>query len=89
MVSQSLPKIIQGGMGAAVSSWELAQAVARCGQLGVVSGTALEVILTRRLQLGDPNGEIREALAAFPFPEQAYVRIQRLGGTWTRPDAHR
>ncbi len=32
-------------MGAGVSNWRLAQAVSRQGQLGVVSGTALDVIL--------------------------------------------
>lgn len=55
-------------MGAAVSSWPLAQAVSRSGQLGVVSGTALAVVLARRLQLGDPGRELRHALAQYPFP---------------------
>ena len=41
MNSLGLPPIIQGGMGAAVSSWQLAFTVASQGQLGVVSGTAL------------------------------------------------
>jgi nitronate monooxygenase len=63
-----LPVIIQGGMGAGVSSWRLAQAVSRLGQLGVVSGTALEVILARRLQDGDPGGHMRRGLEQFPFP---------------------
>ncbi len=62
------PLIIQGGMGAAVSGWPLARAVSRLGQLGVVSGTALAMVLARRLQLGDPGGELRHALAQFPFP---------------------
>lgn len=62
------PRIIQGGMGAGVSHWQLARAVSRTGQLGVVSGTALDVILVRRLQDGDPSGDIRRALAAFPCP---------------------
>jgi nitronate monooxygenase len=62
------PKIIQGGMGAGVSDWRLARAVATAGQLGVVSGTALDLILTRRLQEGDPQGHVRRALAAFPEP---------------------
>lgn len=66
-----LPVIIQGGMGAGVSGWRLAQAVSRRGQLGVVSGTALDEILVRRLQDGDPGGDIRRALAAFPFQEMA------------------
>ena len=55
----------------AVSSWRLASAVARSGQLGVVSGTALDVVLARRLQDGDPGGAMRRALAAFPVPEVA------------------
>lgn len=65
---ESLPRIIQGGMGVAVSGWELARAVARRGQLGVVSGTILEVVMARRLQQGDPGGHVRRALAAFPYP---------------------
>lgn len=63
-----LPLVIQGGMGAGVSAWQLAQAVCRTGQLGVVAGTALDVILARRLQLGDPGGHMRRALAALPIP---------------------
>ncbi len=63
-----LPTIIQGGMGAAVSSWELARAVSLSGELGVVSGTALDVVCARRLQLGDPGGHMRRALAHFPVP---------------------
>ena len=53
MAALGLPAIIQGGMGAAVSSWALAKEVAKCGQLGVVSGTALESVVARRLQDGD------------------------------------
>jgi NAD(P)H-dependent flavin oxidoreductase YrpB (nitropropane dioxygenase family) len=60
------PRIIQGGMGVAVSGWPLARAVALTGQLGVVSGTALEVVLARRLQRGDAGGHVRRALAHFP-----------------------
>ncbi|MGB7134236.1 MAG: nitronate monooxygenase [Acidobacteriaceae bacterium] len=63
-----LPGIIQGGMGAGVSGWRLAQAVSQTGHLGVVSGTALDEILVRRLQDGDPGGHMRRALAAFPLP---------------------
>ena len=70
------PVIIQGGMGAGVSSWRLAQAVSSQGQLGVVSGTALDQILVRRLQDGDPGGHIRRALEAFPFRSMA-ERIAR------------
>lgn len=66
-----LPTIIQGGMGAGVSNWRLAQAVSACGQLGVVSGTALDAILARRLQDGDPGGHMRRGLDLFPIPELA------------------
>jgi nitronate monooxygenase len=65
------PVIIQGGMGAGVSNWRLAQAVSRLGQLGLVSGTALDPILARRLQDGDPDGHMRRGLDAFPFPAMA------------------
>jgi nitronate monooxygenase len=65
------PKIIQGGMGASISNWRLAQAVSRIGQLGVVSGTALDGIISRRLQDGDPEGLVRRALEHFPFPGMA------------------
>ncbi|MEO7998041.1 MAG: nitronate monooxygenase, partial [Gemmatimonadaceae bacterium] len=62
----TLPLIIQGGMGVGVSGWKLANAVARSGQLGVVSGTALDTTLIRRLQDGDVGGHLRRAIAAFP-----------------------
>ncbi len=65
------PKIIQGGMGVGISGWRLAQAVSKLGQLGVVSGVALEVVLIRRLQDGDLGGHIRRALASFPFRDMA------------------
>lgn len=58
-------------MGAGVSNWRLAQAVSQLGQLGVVSGTALDQILARRLQDGDPGGHMRRGLNAFPFPAMA------------------
>jgi len=58
-------------MGAGVSSWRLANAVSSAGHLGVVSGTALDAILARRLQVGDPGGHMRRAMAHFPIPEIA------------------
>lgn len=64
----SPPVLIQGGMGAGVSGWRLARAVSSAGQLGVVSGTALALIMARRLAVGDPGGAMRQALAAFPVP---------------------
>ncbi|MDD5484388.1 MAG: nitronate monooxygenase [Kiritimatiellae bacterium] len=65
------PMIIQGGLGAAVSSWQLARVVSRLSQMGVVSGTALPGIISRRLQLGDLDGKLRHALQSFPIPEMA------------------
>lgn len=62
----SYPIVIQGGMGAGISNWRLARAVSRLGQLGVVSGTALDQILARRLQDGDLDGHMRHALSHFP-----------------------
>ena len=61
------PTIIQGGMGVAVSGWQLARAVSSLGQLGVISGTALDAVLVRRLQDGDAGGHVRRALEQFPF----------------------
>ncbi len=55
-------------MGVAVSNWVLASAVSRQGHLGVVSGTAIAIVLSRRLQLGDPEGHVRRALSRFPVP---------------------
>jgi nitronate monooxygenase len=64
-----LPEIIQGGMGVGVSNWRLAKEVASRGQLGVVSGTAIDTVFVRRLQLGDLDGSVRRALDNFPWPD--------------------
>ena len=72
-----LPTIIQGGMGAGVSSWLLARAVSKAGQLGVVSGTAIDVIMARRLQIGDAGGHMRRALEHFPIPGVAQRILDR------------
>ena len=65
------PKIIQGGMGVAISSWKLARSVSSLKQLGVVSGTALDMVTARRLQDGDADGSVRRALDAFPIRAMA------------------
>lgn len=39
--------------------------------MGVVSGTAMDLVLTRRLQIGDPGGHCTKAMEAFPIPEVA------------------
>lgn len=72
-----LPVLIQGGMGVAVSGWRLARAVGELGQLGVVSGTALDVVHARRLGDGDPGGHLRRAYAAFPVPAIAERVLDR------------
>ncbi|MGB2571021.1 nitronate monooxygenase [Micromonospora citrea] len=71
-------------MGVGVSGWRLARAVAGTGQLGVVSGVALDALLARRLQDGDPDGQVRRALAHFPDPALADRTLRRYfvpGGT--------
>jgi nitronate monooxygenase len=64
-------------MGIGVSAWPLANAVSRLGQLGVVSGTVLDVFLARRLQEGDAGGHLRRALDHFPVPELAQKVLDR------------
>lgn len=50
-----VPSIIQGGMGVRISSWNLARTVASCGEMGVISGTCMEIVMVRQLQKGDPG----------------------------------
>ncbi|HLA44477.1 MAG TPA: hypothetical protein VJZ27_13625, partial [Aggregatilineales bacterium] len=63
------PKIIQGGMGVAISDWNLARTVSSLGHLGVVSGTGLAIVIGARLMNGDEGGPIRRALSHFPYQE--------------------
>ncbi len=71
------PVLIQGGMGAGVSDWRLARAVSLTGQLGVISSTALDTIVARRLQDGDPGGHMRRGLEKFPFPAMAQRILEK------------
>lgn len=64
-------------MGIGVSGWRIASAVSRESQLGVISGTALDTVIVRRLQDGDPDGHMRRALGHFPVPEIAERIIER------------
>ncbi len=64
-------------MGVAVSDWRLANAVARLGQLGIVSGSMLDTVFVRRLQDGDAGGHVRRAVAAFPAPEVGEEVLRR------------
>ncbi|MDR1496964.1 MAG: nitronate monooxygenase [Puniceicoccales bacterium] len=73
----NFPQIIQGGMGIAISNWRLARAVARRGQIGVVSGTAIDSVHVRILQDGDKEGVLRTAYKKFPVQEIAQRFIDR------------
>jgi len=59
--TQPDPEIISGGMGVRISWWVMARIVSMMGGLGVVSGTALEIVYPRILQDGDPGGNVRRA----------------------------
>ncbi len=79
----TVPRIIQGGMGFAVSGWTLARSVSRLGHLGVVSGSGLDLLVSRLLQSGDPGGHIHRALERFPVPsiaQQVLTRHEIRGG---------
>lgn len=76
------PLIIQGGMGVGVSNWVLANAVSKCGHLGVISGTFLDTVFARRLQLGDQGGHLKRAVDRFPNPEIA----QRVYNRFFQPE---
>jgi len=64
-----LREVIQGGMGVAISDWNLARSVSMQGQLGVVSGTGIHLLMISRLMEGDLDGHIRRALGHFPFQD--------------------
>jgi nitronate monooxygenase len=64
-----LSKIIQGGMGVAISDWNLARAVSMQGYCGVVSGTGIALMMISRLMEGDEEGHVRRALSHFPYQE--------------------
>ena len=71
-------RLIQGGMGVYVSNWRMAKAVSKDRPgitAGTVSGTGLDVVYVRLLQLGDPGGHVRRAFYA--FDDQFDVSIGR------------
>ena len=73
----NLPIIIQGGMGVAISDWKLAKAVSQLGQMGVVSGTGIALVLASRLAKGDLAGHMRRALANFALPDAVQTILDR------------
>ncbi len=81
--ADTLPEIIQGGMGVAVSHWRLARTVARAGGLGVISGVGPDLMVARLLQDGDPEGDVRRVLGRYPdqsFVQATLDRFFRPGG---------
>ena len=60
-----------------VSSWKLAREVARAGELGIISGTAMDIVLVRWLQDGDPGNLYRNALKHFPDQGMAQRMIDK------------
>ncbi len=77
----SYPLVIQGGMGIAVSSYHLAKAVSMAGQLGVVSGTAIDAVMAMRLHYGDILGNVRRSLNNFPVKEIGQQMIDKFYNT--------
>lgn len=57
------PAIISGGMGIWISCWVMSRIVSMMGGMGIVSGTALDIVYARILQNGDPGGHVRRAFA--------------------------
>ena len=72
-----LVEIIQGGMGVAISDWNLARSVSMQGQLGVVSGTGIHLLMISRLMEGDLDGHVRRALDHFPIQEPVQRILQK------------
>jgi nitronate monooxygenase len=85
--NRAVPWLIQGGMGIAISGWPLARAVSSLGQLGVVSGTAIDNVFVRRLQDHGVDGELQSALDGFPAQGvvddivSKYGSVRRTGST--------
>ena len=71
------PWLIQGGMGIAISGWPLARAVSSAGQLGVVSGTAIDNVFVRRLQDWGVDETLRAVLDRFPVQSVVDEAINR------------
>ncbi len=85
---ETLPWLIQGGMGIAISGWPLARAVSSAGQLGVVSGTAIDNVFVRRLQDCGVDDELQRALDLFPLQSVVEDIVGKYGSirrTGSRP----
>lgn len=85
--SATPPWLIQGGMGIAISGWTLARAVAAAGQLGVVSGTAIDTVFARRLQDEGVDESLRSVLDSFPVPAIVEDCLRRYAAVRRAPNA--
>ena len=81
------PWLIQGGMGIAISGWPLARAVAREGQLGVVSGTAIDNVFARRLQDNGVDAELQDVLDGFPLQSAVSAALSQFATKKRLPSA--
>jgi NAD(P)H-dependent flavin oxidoreductase YrpB (nitropropane dioxygenase family) len=72
------PVLISGGMGIWVSNWRMSRILSLLGGMGIVSGTALEVVYVRLLQQGDKGGHVRRAF------EELGARVPALAGPLRR-----
>ncbi len=79
--TNAVPWLIQGGMGIAISGWPLARAVSSQGQLGVVSGTAIDNVFVRRLQDHGIDSELQSALERFPDQRVVDDIVRKYGST--------
>jgi NAD(P)H-dependent flavin oxidoreductase YrpB (nitropropane dioxygenase family) len=74
-------------MGIAISNWRLARAVASAGQIGVVSGTAIDSVFVRRLQDHGVDDALRAVLDKFPVQSivdealRRFASVRRMAGT--------
>ncbi len=68
-------------MGVAISGWPLARAVSLAGQLGVVSGTAIDAVFARRLQNEGVSDALRAVLERFPIQSVVERVLQRFART--------
>jgi nitronate monooxygenase len=74
-------------MGIAISHWPLARSVAMAGQLGVVSGTAIDSVFVRRLQDQGVDDALRAVLDQFPSQTVVHEVLAKYASTKRAPNA--
>ncbi len=80
-----MPRLIQAGMGVRISGARLANATARLGALGVVSGVALRHIVIEEVRAG--NAEVIEVAKSFPLARYVEELLAWMpnGPKWGKP----